>query len=67
MYYIKERHNPQFDKPCYKAFGNTLTAKEAKRYEDSLYGYNIMLKFSSKKEYEKKIVELQETGFSVAL
>jgi hypothetical protein len=51
-YYIKERHNPQFKEPYYVACGK-LSAKEAKKKEDSLYGFNIMLSYKTEKEYKE--------------
>lgn len=56
-YYIKERHNPQFKKPYYIAYGK-LSKKEANKIEDSLYGCNIILSFSTKKEYKEKCKQL---------
>lgn len=41
-FYIKERHNPQFDKPYYVPKGQ-LTKKDANKMENSLYGDNYML------------------------
>lgn len=63
-FYIKERHNPQFDKPYYVPCGQ-LTKKEAREAEDSLYGYNIMIPFPSKDEYEKAIEKYKSDGFNV--
>jgi len=50
MYYIKERHNPQFDKPYYTACGK-LTKKEARKKENPLYGTNYMLGYATKEKY----------------
>ena len=63
-YWIKERHNPQFEKPYYTACGQ-LTIKEAKSMENSLYGSNYMLRFHTKDSYVKKILQLRKNGFSV--
>lgn len=64
LFYIKERINPQFKKPYYVAKGQ-LTKKEAKRLEETLYGYNYVLSFETKEEYIAKITELIKNGFSV--
>lgn len=50
FWYIKERHNPQFDKPYYRALGN-ISKLEASRHENTLYGYNILLKYDNEKDY----------------
>lgn len=54
---IKERHNPQFYKPYYVALGN-IPMSEIRRWERPLYGHNVILKFESEAEYEKKKAEL---------
>lgn len=56
-WYIKERHNPQFDKPYYVALGN-ITKDEAIKAGMSLYGYNNILRIDTEQEYRKKIKEL---------
>jgi hypothetical protein len=57
-YWIKERHNPQFDKPYFTAYGK-ITAKEARRIENgTLYGTNYMHKFKTEEEYLAKLNEL---------
>jgi len=58
-YYIKKRHNPQFDKPYYTGCGQ-LSAKDAKRMENPSYGTNYMIGFKTKKEYENKLAELKK-------
>jgi hypothetical protein len=63
-YWIKERHNPQFDKPYYMAKGQ-LTKAAAKRMEDSLYGFNVMLEYPTKKAYEEALIDLRSKGFAV--
>ena len=59
-YWIKERHNPQLG-IYYACLGN-ITTKEAKKYENSLYGTNYMHKFETKKEYEAEIERLKANG-----
>jgi hypothetical protein len=59
-YWIKERHNPQtgvYYTPCGK-----LPAKKARRMETSVYGENIMHKFSRREAYLLKIKELKTDG-----
>ena len=58
FYWLKERHNPQFKKPYWKACGQ-ITAKAAKAKEASIYGDTYMHEFVTKEEYEKKISELK--------
>lgn len=63
-YYIKERNNPQFNKPYYIGYGR-LSAKEAKEHENTLYGFNIMWGYKTKKGYEDELQRLKNEGFSV--
>ena len=63
-YWIKERSNPQFKEPYYVGYGQ-LSQKEAKEHEGTLYGYNIMLRFMTKNEYEAKLAELKALGKDV--
>lgn len=56
-YWIKERHNPQTG--CYYTACGQLKISEAKRRENSVYGFNIMHRFASKVEYESKLAELK--------
>lgn len=63
-FWLKERFNPQFDKPYYIRCGQ-LTKVEAKKKENSLYGYNNMISFNNQEEYENRIKTLIEQGFSV--
>ena len=60
-YWIKERHNPQFDEPYYVLCGQ-LGKREAKKKEKSMYGFNNMLEFTSLEAYEQKATELREQG-----
>lgn len=63
-YYIKERHNPQFDKPYYSACGQ-LSKREATKKESSLYGHNVMLEYASLEEYNKALEQLKVAGYIV--
>lgn len=63
-FYIKERHNPQFDKPYYVPQGQ-LSKAEAKRKEKSLYGDNIMLEYKTFEEYVEAQNKFKKEGFSV--
>jgi hypothetical protein len=64
MYWIKERYNPQFDRPYYVALGS-ISAHSANERIKPLYGSNYLLKFSTKQEYEAKLAELKDQGFNV--
>lgn len=64
-WYIGERHNPQFDKPYYRAYGQ-LSKVDAKNKGKSIYGSMYILEFSSQEEYENKINELRQRGFRVS-
>ena len=64
-FYIGSRHNPQFDKPYYIAYGQLLK-KEAKKKENAAYGSIYLTSYDSKEEYEAKIKELKENGYRVS-
>ena len=65
LYYIKERHNPQFKHPYYSACGK-LSKKRAKEIEDgSLYGSNVMRPYETEEAYEQALQKLREQGFYV--
>jgi len=64
LYYIKERHNPQFDKPYYSACGQ-LSKREAAKKENSLYGSNAMLEYASLDEYNKALEQFKAAGYIV--
>lgn len=57
-YWIKERTNPQFSRVYYVACGQ-LPVRKAKAMENTLHGANVMLRFSSEKEYTDALVELK--------
>ena len=63
-YWIKERHNPQFDKPYYSACGQ-LSKREARSKESSLYGFNVMLEYSTQDEYDKALAQFMADGYTV--
>jgi len=63
-YWIKERHNPQFDKPYYSACGQ-LSKREARSKEGSLYGFNTMLEFSTEEEYNRALEKFKADGYTV--
>ena len=60
MYFIKERNNPQIG--TYYILMGKLSAKEAKKHEASLYGFNTMLKYKTKSEYDRAILSIKESG-----
>ena len=62
-WWIKERDNPQLG-TYYVAMG-PMTVKEAEKYENSLYGFNIMHKFETKEAYEQEIYRLKQSGARV--
>jgi len=62
-YWIKERGNPQLG-TYYVAMGQMPT-REAKKYEDALYGMNIMHRFKTRTDYESRIDELRSQGEKV--
>ena len=63
-YWIKKRYNPQFDKPYFSACGQ-LGQREAKKKENSLYGFNVMLEFKTESEYNAAIEKFKSDGFRV--
>jgi hypothetical protein len=63
-YYLKERHNPQFDAPYYIAEGQ-LTKTDAKKRCNTTYGTNYMLSYETEKEYTDAIKKLKSEGFTV--
>jgi hypothetical protein len=63
-FYLKERHNPQFKKPYYVPEGQ-LSKAEARRRENSVYGYNVMLEYETEKEYNEAIAKLKADGYNV--
>jgi hypothetical protein len=63
-YWIKERHNPQFDKPYYSACGQ-LSRREAAKKEESLHGFNVMHEYKTEAEYLAALEQLQADGYTV--
>jgi len=64
LFYLKERHNPQFKKPYYVREGQ-LSKTEVKKKENSLYGDNYMLSYNTRKEYNDAIEKLKANGYIV--
>ena len=64
LFYIRERHNPQFDAPYYNPMGQ-LTKKDAKKWLKPLYGANEMLEYQTEAEYKKAINKFKDGGFNV--
>ncbi len=62
-YYIKERNNLQ--SPTYYCLEGKLTAKDARKKENSLAGYNIMHGYQTEKEYSEAIEKLKAEGNKV--
>lgn len=60
-YWIKERHNPQCKDPYYVAMGQ-MPAKDARKNYLSIYGYNVMLKYATKKKYDEALAQLEKQG-----
>ena len=61
FFWIKQRHNPQLG-TYYVGYGR-ITTKEALRMENgSLYGSNVMHKYTSEGEYMAKIESLKASG-----
>ena len=63
-YWIKERHNPQFDKPYYSACGQ-LTKKAARDKEKPGYGFNIMHEYKTEAEYLAALEQIKAEGYNV--
>jgi hypothetical protein len=63
-YWIKERHNPQFDKPYYSACGQ-LSRREAAKKENSLHGFNVMHEYKTEAEYLAALEQLRVTDCTV--
>lgn len=64
LFYIRERFNPQFQKPYYSPMGQ-LTKKDAKKWEKPIYGFNNMLSYENEADYKKAIEKYKKGGFSV--
>lgn len=62
LFYIKERHNPQFDGPYYVPCGQ-LSKSDAKRKEvPGGYGWNKMIPYNTEEEYKLAIEKLRSEG-----
>lgn len=55
-WYIKKRTNPQLG-VYYLAVGN-ISNNHAKKMEDSIYGWNEMLRYETEELYNDAVVEL---------
>lgn len=64
LWYIQKRINPQFEKPYYTAMGQ-LNKRAVARYEEAIYGTNIMLPFQSEEEYNNYLEGLRSQGYHV--
>ena len=60
LFYIKERHNPQIG--VYYVLMGQLSKDEAKANENSIYGHNVVLSFSTEKLYNDRIEQLRKEG-----
>ena len=63
-YWIKERHNPQLEKPYYTAYGQ-LSKREAVKKEKTLYGFSIMREYKTADEYNAAVEKFKADGFTV--
>jgi hypothetical protein len=63
-FYIGERHNPQLSKPYYLARGQ-MTAADAKKGEECLYGSIIMTPYESEVSYNNALADLKANGFRI--
>lgn len=59
-FYIKKRNNPQTG--IYYVCEGKLTKAEAKKHENPLYGYNVMIPYDNEKEYTEAIEHLKSIG-----
>lgn len=64
LYYIKERENPQLDKPYFVALGQ-LTKKDAAKHSKTLYGRNIIHSYTTEGQYSAKLNKIKADGFSL--
>jgi hypothetical protein len=64
-YWIKERHNPQFDKPYYSACGQLTFSRAQRKQEGTLYGHNVMHEYATEAEYKAAIERLKADGYAV--
>jgi hypothetical protein len=64
FFYLKERHNPQFDAPYYIMEGQ-LTKRDAIKKTKTIYGWNAMIPYENEILYKEAIDKLKEEGFSV--
>lgn len=62
-YWIKERHNPQLG--TYYVPEGQLSKTAARKAEETLYGYNVMLEYATEAEYNDAIADLKAQGLNV--
>jgi hypothetical protein len=63
-FYLKERHNPQFNAPYCIKLGE-LTPADAQKAQKSIYGYNVILSYETENEYNIAIASFKKEGYSV--
>lgn len=63
-FYIGARHNPQFQKPYYKAYGQ-LSKTDAKAKEKCSYGSMYLTAYETEQEYLNAQEELKANGFRI--
>lgn len=64
LYYLGKRLNPQLPKPYFMAYGQ-LSAAQAKKKTNCLYGAVVLECFESPIAYGARIVELEAQGFAI--
>ena len=64
LFYIGERHNPQFKKPYYKLYSQP-SKKDAKSKENCAYGSMYLTSYNTVEEYNATIVNLRDSGYSI--
>ena len=63
-FYIKERFNPQFDKPYYVLLGQR-TKKDISKMGESIHGQNNILTYDTEVEYDEAIKKLKADGLHI--
>lgn len=65
LFYIGRRDNPQLQKPYFKAYGR-LSAAEAAKKTDCLYGSMSLESFATEAAYSARLAQLKAEGFRVS-
>jgi hypothetical protein len=65
-YWIKERNNPQFDKPYYVGLGQRTKASINESKKSVGYGSNHYCEYKNEVDYRNRINELKNSGYSVS-